>query len=80
MYEKITLKQSMKDYALEKEQRAREAQDYYCALGAYFHWKADAIYEDKIIDLVGQRGLELLREFRLIEFCGSPYNRRLYAL
>jgi hypothetical protein len=80
MHDKITLKQSMKDYAVERAQREREAQDYYCALGAYFHWKVDAIYEDKIIDLIGQRGLELLREFKLIEFCGSPYNRRLYVL
>lgn len=80
MYDKITLAQSMKDYAKERAEREREAQDYYCALGAYFHWKVDAIYEDKIIELIGERGLALLREFRLIEFCGAPYNRRLYAL
>lgn len=42
--------------------------------------QADAIYEDAIIDLVGEAGLMALREMRMVESCGSIFGRRLYAL
>ena len=42
--------------------------------------QADAIYEDAIIDLVGEAGLAALREMRMVESCGSIYGRKLYAL
>lgn len=42
--------------------------------------QADAIYEDVIIDLVGEAGLMALRETRMVESCGSIYGRKLYAL
>lgn len=80
MYEKITLTQSFKDYESERASREFEAQNIYSAIGAYFHWKVDAVYEDKIIDLVGQHGLELVKEFRLMEPCGSINGRKLYTL
>lgn len=80
MYDKCTMKQSIKDYHDEHEARRKEAQDYYCAIGCYFHWKVDAVYEDKILDLVGQHGLSLIREFKLMEPCGSINGRKLYTL
>ena len=80
MYEKCTMKQSIMDYEMEREARLKEAQDYYCALGCYFHWKVDAVYEDKIVDLIGSHGLSLIREFHLMEPCGSINGRKLYAL
>lgn len=80
MYEKITLTQSFKDYESERTSREFEAQNIYSAIGCYFHWKVDAVYEDKIIDLVGERGLNLIREFHLMEPCGSIDGRKLYAL
>lgn len=42
--------------------------------------KADAIYEDTIIDVCGREGLLSLRENRLIELCGVIEGRRLYAV
>ena len=42
--------------------------------------KADAIYEDAIIDICGMEGLLSLRESRLIELCGVLEGRRLYAI
>lgn len=42
--------------------------------------KADAIYEDTIIDICGREGLLCLREIRLIESCGIIEGRRLYAI
>lgn len=42
--------------------------------------KADAIYEDAIIDICGREGLLSLRENRLIELCGVLEGRRLYAI
>lgn len=76
---KIT-RQSKKDYEDERRGNEREAQDIYCAIQAYFHHNADTVYEDVIIDLVGQRGLALLREFHLIESCAVFNGRKLYAL
>ena len=60
---KIT-KQNLKDYEDERRADEREAQDIYCAL---CHSKANAIHEAKIIELVGKRGLEMLRQFHLIK-------------
>lgn len=40
----------------------------------------DAIYEDYIIRLVGEEGLRILREDRLVESCGVVNGRQLYAL
>ena len=80
MMNKYPVNQALLDYEAEREYRMREAQMCYSAIGCYFHWKVDAIYEDKIIDLIGERGLALLREFRLIECCAIINYRRLYAL
>ena len=77
---KYTMKQARIDYEQERLAAEREAQDYYCALGAYFHWKVDAIYEDAIIDVIGKRGFNLIREFHLMEPCGKINDRKLYAL
>ena len=40
----------------------------------------DAIYEDYISTLVGIHGLEVLREYGLLETCGVVYGRQLYSL
>ena len=80
MLNKYPEHQAYLDYEAERECRAKEAQMCYSAIGCYFHWKADAIYEDKIIELVGEHGLALLREFKLIECCAVINYRRLYAL
>lgn len=42
--------------------------------------KADAVYEDAIIALVGYEGLLALRENKLIETCAVLDGRKLYAL
>jgi hypothetical protein len=42
--------------------------------------KADAVYEDAIIALVGYKGLLVLREMHLIETCAVLEGRKLYAL
>lgn len=40
----------------------------------------DAIYENYIIELVGEYGYEALKRFRLIESCGSVNGRNLVTL
>lgn len=60
----------------EREYFLREAHNYYCALGNYFNWQVDTVYENTIIDLIGSRGFDLIRKFNLIEPCGH----KLYAL
>lgn len=80
MYEKVTINQSMKDYEAEQSAREFEAQSIYSAIMCYFHHKAETVYEDIIINLVGNRGLALLREFHLIETCAVLEGRKLYAL
>ena len=40
----------------------------------------DAIYEDYILELVGEVGLRTLLEHRLLETCGVINGRQLYAL
>lgn len=40
----------------------------------------DAVYEDYIIELVGEKGLMLLKKNRLLETCGVINNRQLYVL
>ena len=42
--------------------------------------KADAVYEDAIIALVGYDGLIALKGNHLIETCGVLEGRKLYAL
>ena len=56
-----------------------KANEYMRQLKAAFP-KADAIYEDAIINLLGREGLLSLRESRLIELCGVLEGRRLYAV
>ena len=73
-------KQTLNEYFAEQREREREAQDIYCAIQAFYHHKANAIYEDAIINLVGKRGLQLLREFHLIEACATFNGNKLYAL
>jgi hypothetical protein len=66
------------DYQAELDALAQEAQDYYCLLCSAI--KADAIYEDAIIDTIGKYGFDLIRQFRLIESCGIINGRKLYAI
>lgn len=40
----------------------------------------DAIYEDYILRLVGEYGLNVLRMYRLIETCGIINGHQLYTL
>lgn len=40
----------------------------------------DAIYEDALIHLVGVRGVEALKENKLLESCGVVNGRQLYTL
>ena len=42
--------------------------------------KADALYEDTIIKLIGMDGLIALREAHMIETCAMFNGRKLYAL
>ena len=77
MRDKIPIKQAFIDYELEQKHELSEAQSYYMLLSSYFN---SAIYEDKIIDIVGNYGLTLLRRHGLIESCGIINNRRLYAI
>lgn len=42
--------------------------------------KADALYEDTIVNAVGQKAFEDLKYYGLIEACGSIGGRRLYAI
>lgn len=80
MREKYPIQQAYADYATEIKFKANEAQDYYNSLCNYFKGKANAIYEDAIIAIIGKRGLSLLREFNLIETCGIIDGRKLYAI
>ena len=43
------------------------------------HFKGNALYEDTIASLVGQLGLEILRETGIIESCGCTANGKLYT-
>ena len=74
------IKQALKDYEAEQSARRFEAESIYSAISCYFHHKAEIVYEDTIISLVGKHGLALLREFRLIESCGTVLGRKLYAM
>ena len=80
MLNKYPTNQAYADYLAERESLKREAQDYHSFLGSIFHWKVDAIYEDIIIESIGKRGFDLIREFRLMEPCGVINGRKLYAL
>lgn len=40
----------------------------------------DSIYEDYIVQLVGDIGLKLLKEDKLLETCGVINGRQLYVL
>ena len=40
----------------------------------------DAIYEDCIVDLVGNAGLNALRMHKYVETCGVINGRQLYVL
>ena len=57
-----------------------QSADEYLALLKEIFPKADAIYEDTIINLLGREGLMALRESHLIELCGVLEGRRLYAI
>ena len=56
-----------------------KANKYYKLLRAHYP-KADALYEDTIIQLVGTDGLQILRAAHKIESCAVFYGRKLYAL
>ena len=57
-----------------------DAQNAYTHIESHFGGKVDAVYEDAIIDLIGEKGLTLLREYHLIETCAVFNGRKLYAL
>lgn len=40
----------------------------------------DAVYEDRIVQLVGTVGLNILKEHNYIEGCGVINGRQLYVL
>lgn len=40
----------------------------------------DSVYEDYIVQLVGEYGLNILKEKNLIETCGVVYGRQLYVI
>lgn len=80
MHDNIKLSQFLKDYEAELHARELEAESVHAFIINHFHHKAEAIYEDAIIDLVGVHGLDLLREFHLIEGCGVIEDRKLYAV
>lgn len=42
--------------------------------------KADALYDDTIIELIGMDGLIALRKAHMIETCAMFNGRKLYAL
>ena len=56
-----------------------KANEYYNILKKHYP-KADALYEDAIIGLVGMEGLQALREAHKIETCAMFYGRKLYAI
>ena len=48
-------------------------------LEAFPQFKGNALYEDTIIGLVGNLGLDILRETGTIESCGRTANGKLYT-
>ncbi len=80
MCKKLSIKQSYIDYELEQQFKELEAQNYYMLVVSHFHCKDCAVYENTLIDIIGKHGLSMLREFHLIESCGSINGRKLYAL
>ena len=40
----------------------------------------DAVYEDYLVSLIGNEGLDTLRKDKLVESCGVVNGRKLYAL
>lgn len=80
MRDNYPINQAYIDYESERKCREREAYEILSAVSSYFHHKAETVYEDVIINLVGNRGLALLREFKLIETCAVLEGRKLYAL
>lgn len=80
MRKAIPMRQIALDFESEMAATEAEAVFIYSAIVTHFHGKTETVYEDTIISLVGTHGLELLREFRLIESCAILEGRRLYAL
>lgn len=58
----------------------RKPVKYYYKLLRKHYPRADAVYEDTIIEICGQDGFESLKKNRYIEYCGYLYGRRLYAV
>lgn len=80
MRKSMSEKSALKAYYAEQSAKENEAKFCYGAVQHRFQGKADAVYEDAIVDIVGVKGLQLLREFKLIESCGIINGRKLYAL
>lgn len=53
---------------------------YYYNLLRKHYPRADALYEDVIVEICGQDGFEALKKRGFIEPCGILYGRRLYAI
>ena len=80
MLEKLSAKQAYLDYESEQAFEKKKKKNYYMLLATHFHCTDCAIYEDTIINLIGKRGLELIRKHKLVESCGVINKRKLYAL
>lgn len=80
MLEKVSIQQSLIDYEVEQKLEELEAKNYYMLLVNRFGTKNCAIYEDAVIETVGEHGLTLLRKYKLIESCAVIKYRKLYAL
>lgn len=78
----VRVELSCTDKGVVKEQRYRIKQ----YLDRVYHALArecqglDAIYEDYIINLIGEEGFELLRYEKVLTVCGSINGRTLYVL
>ena len=79
MHIKVTKRQSFLDFYAEQEAKKSEAMEIYNFVCSQYR-NAEAIYEDTIVNLVGEHGLCLLREFHLIETCAIFKGRKLCAI
>lgn len=45
----------------------------------YPWFKGEALYEEAIIHVIGQRGFEMLHDRKVIQLCGRTVNGKLYT-
>lgn len=68
-----------KEYTAYKETLKNQAKEAMRDLKGMFVG-ADALYEDTIINSVGEKFLVLFRRFEMIESCGVIGGRKVYAI